>query len=125
MTDPLMPVPPKRYWPVSEKRRIVELTLRKNASVQDVAKQFSLDPPTLSSWRTLYRRGKLVEKSSKNKTFAEALLPVTVTDFPDLLPITTNRMHARIDLPCGASLQIQAETLDFQALGKLLASVRK
>lgn len=123
--DSFTPVYRKRRWPVSEKRRIVELTLHPNVSVQGIAKQFSLDPPTLSSWRTLYRQGKLVEKTSAKKPLTEAFLPVTVTESYDLPPTSTNRMRARIDLPCGTSLRIEAEFLDFQALGMLLASVRK
>jgi transposase-like protein len=125
MSDALASIPQKRCWPVSEKRRIVELSLRNDARVRDVAKQFSLDPPTLSSWRTLYRQGKLVESSSPKKKLAEIFLPVTVTASNDQRPASPSKMLARIDLPCGTSLRIEAEMLDFQGLGTILASVRK
>jgi transposase-like protein len=125
MPNSLTPVALKRSWPASEKRRIVELTLRNDVRVRDVAKQFSLDPPTLSSWRTLYRKGELVDNSSTKRTPAETFFPVTVTERHDLRPSLPSRMLAKIDLPCGTSLRIEAETLDFQALGALLAAVRK
>ncbi len=48
-----------RRWPLAEKRRIVELTMRKGASTCAIAREHSVHPTSLSHWRTLYRVGKL------------------------------------------------------------------
>ena len=50
---------PHRHWPMAEKRRIVELTLRPGASFVAVAREHGVNPNSLYRWRRLYRAGKL------------------------------------------------------------------
>lgn len=50
---------PRRRLPLSEKRRIVELTLREGASVLAIAREHGLSCNSLYQWQVLYRAGKL------------------------------------------------------------------
>ncbi|HEY9084924.1 MAG TPA: transposase [Candidatus Tyrphobacter sp.] len=50
---------PRRRWPIAEKRRIVELTLRDGASIRAVAREQGVHPTSLCHWKVLYRAGKL------------------------------------------------------------------
>ena len=105
----------RRSWPLAEKRRIVELSLRKGVSVGAVAKQFRLDPPTLSSWRTLYRQGKLTESHPCEKPRAAAtFLPVTVESPREE---HSARLSVHIHFPSGITIQIEAESLPIAELG--------
>ena len=58
------PRAPRRQWPLAEKRRIVELTLRAGVSVRAIAREQGVHPTSLSHWRTLYRAGKLDAQST-------------------------------------------------------------
>ena len=112
----------KRTWSIAEKRRVVELTMHEGVSVSSVAKQYNIRLPILSTWRKLYRNGKLGEKASEHPSILAGFLPVNISD--SALPASTKSIRARIELPCGASLCIESDTLELQALATLFASVR-
>ena len=60
---------------LSEKRRIVELTLEPGASVAQVARAHGVNANQVFKWRRAFERGELVEPASAST----ALLPVTVS----------------------------------------------
>jgi transposase-like protein len=63
----------RRQWSVDEKRRIVEKTLVKGASVARVARAHGVNANQVFQWRRLYRKGRLGNRAMK-------LLPATVSD---------------------------------------------
>ena len=120
----LKPSTDKRTWSIAEKRRIVELTMRKDVSVMSIAKQYHIHPPILSTWRTLYRNGKLGDIASKKESIPE-FLPITIADSHPVLSASTNWIRAEIHLSCGASLCLESNVLDIQAIAMLFSTVRK
>ena len=104
---------PRRRHPVSEKRRIVELTLQPGASVAHVAQVNGVNANQVFKWRRALERGELTELSSG----AAALLPVTVSvpghavtteEHVQPRPATSGSIHiefpgrATISVECGA-----------------------
>jgi transposase-like protein len=61
----------RRCWPVSEKRRIVELTLEPGASAAEIARASGVNANQVFKWRREYERGELVERRA-------LLLPVSM-----------------------------------------------
>jgi transposase-like protein len=113
-----------RRWPVEEKRRLVELTRQAGVSVQSISKKYNLDSSTLSSWRTLYRKG-LLEISSQTvstEVGPSEFLPVMIHREPK----TTNLsgIIVTMNITNEITLTIEAMSLDYLGLGQLLASVR-
>lgn len=135
--DPSVP----RRWSASEKRRIVELSLRKGTSVSEVALAHGLHPTSLSHWRSLYHAGKLSQNSPRARTSGTAagaaLLPVMIStrhpedaaiaqpavDFP-----ASSRTHenavVHVSLPSGATLRIETGSADATFVCALLAELR-
>lgn len=72
---------PRRKYTLAEKRAMVEQTLRRGASVPEVAQRNGVNANLLSVWRRLYQQGSLVAPSA----VSAPLLPVTV-DTPTVLP---------------------------------------
>ena len=68
-------VPRRRMRTLAEKRRIVEETLARGASVPVIARKYELNANLLFGWRRLYKQG-LLEASQEP---AAKLLPVEVT----------------------------------------------
>ena len=64
----------RRRWPVGEKCRIVEQTLKPGASVAGVALAHGVNANQVFSWRRQYRRGLLSQRNAE----AVKLLPVHV-----------------------------------------------
>jgi len=114
-----------RKWPIAEKRRIVELTLQPGTSVKSVAEEYQLDTSTLSQWRTHYRKGLLEQmpRTKKAKNRQTDFLPVTINAAPTI----KGSAHAivTIQISSEVSLKIEAETLDYSALGTLIAQIRQ
>ena len=50
---------PHRHWPMAEKRRIVELTLRPGTSLVAIAREHDVNSNNVYRWKRLYRAGKL------------------------------------------------------------------
>lgn len=69
------PVAHRRMRTMAEKRRIVEETLARGASVPVVARKYELNANLLFGWRRLYKQG-LLDASQEP---AAKLLPVEVT----------------------------------------------
>jgi transposase-like protein len=115
--------PARRTWPLAEKRRIVELTLQPGISVQTVAQKYKLDPPTLSSWRTLYRQGLLDGSSHKMKTEigSSKFLPINI----QTTSVMKNSQSAVVtmQMPNGITLKIEADIIDFSGLASCLAEI--
>lgn len=63
------------YRTVAEKRRIVELTLQRGASVAKVAQAEGVNSHQVFDWRRAYLKGKLEPKGEKSA----ALLPVVLS----------------------------------------------
>jgi transposase len=74
---------PRRQHTLEEKRRIVEETHVKGASVSSVARRHEVNANQVFAWRQLYRRGLLDAKAGPQKT---EMLPVRVST-PTVLPI--------------------------------------
>ena len=67
--------PVRRWRPLSEKRRIAELTLEPGASVSLVARAHGVNANQVFKWRRALKRGELNEPSAAST----ALLPVTLS----------------------------------------------
>ena len=65
----------RRMWTIAEKRRIVEETLARGASVPEIARKYELNANLLFGWRRLYKQG-LLESGQEP---AAKLLPVAVS----------------------------------------------
>jgi transposase len=74
---------PRRQHTLEEKRRIVEETHVKGASVSSVARRHEVNPNQVFAWRQLYRQGLLDSKAALENT---EMLPVRVST-PTVLPI--------------------------------------
>ena len=68
--------PQRRRWPVGEKCRIVEQTLKPGASVARVALAHGVNANQVISWRRQYRQGLLGQKNAE----PVKLLPVHVSE---------------------------------------------
>jgi transposase len=66
----------RRRHPLSEKRRIVQLTLQPGASVAQVARENGVNANLLFGWRRAFERGELIDPGSGTT----ALLPVSISD---------------------------------------------
>jgi len=66
----------RRRWPVGEKCRIVEQTLKPGASVAGVALAHGVNANQVFSWRRQYRQGLLSQRNPE----AVKLLPVQVSE---------------------------------------------
>ena len=60
----------RRLWPVFEKRRIVELTMREGASIRAIAREHGVHPTSLSHWRRRYRAGTLGTQCRRRRELA-------------------------------------------------------
>jgi transposase len=58
-SEGVRPVRARRMWPAEEKRRIVEATFARGASVAVIARRNDLNANMLFMWRRDYRAGKL------------------------------------------------------------------
>ena len=75
---------PRRQHTLEEKRRIVEETHVKGASVSSVARRHGVNANQVFAWRQLYRRGLLLD--SKATPEQPEMLPVRVST-PTVLPM--------------------------------------
>jgi transposase len=123
--SPVVAAAVRRSWPLAEKRRIVELTMQPGASVQSVAKKYQLDPPTLSSWRTLYRQGSLdiLPDLKDVKKGRSEFIPVMVDTASTIK--SPGPVILTMQIPNGITLTIEAETIDFEGLGSFVAGIKQ
>jgi transposase-like protein len=130
-----------RRWSLSEKRRIVELTHSKGASISEIALAHGLHPTSLSHWRSLYRAGKLSDASPRahppGATMQATLLPVMIsTRHPGDASVSqaavdssaSLRTHENavihVSFSSGATLRVEIGSLDVTFVRALLAELR-
>jgi transposase len=119
---------PRQRHTLEQKRRIVEETHVRGASVATVARRHQVNANQVFTWRQLYRQGLLEEKAAE----AAQMLPVKVTT-PTVLPTehlrgrpprSTPRRSAsgciEIELPSGACIRVHGP-VDRQALKHVVA----
>jgi transposase len=73
---------PRTHHSIEEKRRIVEETRARGASVATVARRHNVNPNQVFAWRQLYRRGLLNPQAAQSDA---KMLPVKVST-PTVLP---------------------------------------
>jgi transposase-like protein len=125
--------PARRRWPVSEKRRIVELTLRAGASIGTIAREQGVHPTSLSHWKALYRAGKLnaqpaprARASASSATFLPVTLaPAEGVPRPASGGQASGSSVVQLMLASGATLRIETGMLDAELLCTLLAEARR
>jgi hypothetical protein len=128
---------PRRRWPLAEKRRIVELTLRAGASVLAIAREHGVHPNSLHQWRTVYRAGKLDAQVKPALRVADPAASATffpVSVVPDVRrPQPAARSDAaacrsgivQLVLASGATLRIESGALDAALVCALVAELRR
>jgi transposase-like protein len=94
---------PRRAHSLEEKRRIVEETHVKGASVSSVARRHDVNPNQVFAWRQLYRKGVLDPKAVAQQT---EMLPVRVST-PTVLPIKPAAQAGKAVGPQRPSKQIE------------------
>jgi transposase len=118
---------PRRFRSVSEKRRIVELTLAPGASVALVARAHGVNANQVFKWRRAFDRGELGEPA----TVSTALLPVTVSApseaamralFTQQHPASAGSI--RIDFPGRVTISVESGA-DPALLRSILESLHK
>ena len=121
---------PRRRWPIAEKRRIVELTLREGVSTRAIAREEGVNPTSLCHWKALYQAGKLDTQPPRvrARTSSAAFLPVTIASA--LEPPRQNwgvggRSIVQLTLPSGATLRIEMGVLDTGVFCALLAQLQR
>ena len=98
---------PRQRHTIEEKRRIVEETHERGASVAVVARRHGVNANQVFGWRQLYRRGLLEVTDAQS---APAMLPVKVST-PTVLP--TERRTLRV-VPKDAPRQIAADSIEIE-----------
>ena len=118
------------YRTIEEKRRIVEASLAKGASVALIARQFEVNANQVFAWRRLYQQGLL---EVRDAGVALAMMPVKVSEPMKRTIRTTRKKRAsapapsmksagliEIELASGQSIRVHGE-VDFAALAKIIA----
>jgi len=112
-------VPPRRYRTAAEKRRIVEETLTRGASVAVIARRHEVNANLVFGWRKLYQKGLLGAAP-----VAPSLLPVRIAD--EAAPrsrrlargdrkitrrprVTRDQANVEIDLAGGGRIRVQGD----------------
>lgn len=123
----------RRRLPLSEKRRIVELTLGKGASIRAIAREQGVNRNSLYQWQALYRAGKLTVEGALRapaKAASATFLPVTIAPAARALqPASGGRSSGlsivQLTLGSGATLRIEAGALDAGFVCALIAELRR
>lgn len=120
---------PRRRLPLSEKRRIVELTLHTGASLRAIAREQGVNRNSLYQWRALYRAGKLNSEPAA-ATHGVAFLPVSVAPAQRAVRAAsacalTEVNVVQVTLASGATLRIEAGALEAGLICALVAELRR
>lgn len=113
----------RRWRSVSEKRQIVQLTLKPGASVAEVAREHGVNANQVFKWRRAFERGELTESST-------ALIPVTVTrgnESPgdaEEVSLASSGGGIHIELPGRAMISVESGA-DPLLVRSILESLRK
>ncbi|MHB8177535.1 MAG: transposase [Vulcanimicrobiaceae bacterium] len=91
MAEAKTPQRVRRRCSISEKRRIVELTLREGASVRAIVREQGVNRNSLYQWQALYRAGKLEAQPLPRLragagTSSAMFLPVTMASALEVWP---------------------------------------
>lgn len=123
----------RKHRSSEERRRIVELTFEKGASITQIALAHGIHPTSLSHWRSLYRAGKLCSDAS-DATVAPrpTFFPVTLTQEQavnthpaPLHPAGAPERHiVQLTFSSGATLRMETAALDIMLLRALVAQVQ-
>jgi transposase-like protein len=128
---------PHRHWPMAEKRRIVELTLRPGASLVAIAREHDVNPNNLYRWKMLYRAEEL---DAPVKPTARVAGPAASATFvPVSVVQEMRRPHAatrsdavagrsgivQLVLASGATLRIETGALDAALVCALVAELQR
>ena len=111
----------RRWHPISEKLKIVKLSLQPGASVAEVARAHGVNANQVFTWRRAFKRGELSESSV-------ALIPVTVSNAevekrePCVTPSSGGSIH--IELPGRALISVESG-VDPLLLRSILESLRQ
>ena len=126
---------PRRRLPLSERRRIVELTLREGASIRAIAREHGVNRNSLYQWRALYRAGKLTAQSpSRARACASSATFLPVTIAPAVRPTRSSALYGpgacgnsvvQLMLGSGATLRIETGALDAGLICALVAELRR
>jgi transposase-like protein len=124
---------PRRRIPLSEKRRLVELTLHDGASIRSVAREQGVNRTSLYQWQALYRAGKLNAQpglSARAVAPKTTLLPVTIAAAGRTLQPASGRPSSassvvQLMLASGATLRIETGPLDAGLICALVAELRR
>ena len=129
------PRAPRGRWPLAEKRRIVELTLRAGVSMRAIAREQGVHLTSLSHWRTLYRAGKLDVQSTPRGRGSRAsatflpvsIVPATRRPQADTCPdaVACGGSVVQLMLASGATLRIETGALDAALVCALVAELRR
>src|ERR1700739_2519446 len=95
----------RRWHPISEKLKIVKLSLQPGVSVAEVARAHGVTANQVFTWRRAFERGELSEPSV-------ALIPVTVSNPEDEkrepeAAATSARRSIHIELPRRAFIRVE------------------
>ena len=123
---------PRRRLPLSEKRRIVELTLREGASVRAIAREHGVNRNSLYQWQALYRVGKLGEQPARRgvATSSATFLPVMLAPAVRAPRPTPGAQAGDLNivqlmLASGATLRIESGALDVELICALVAQLQR
>ena len=125
--------PPRRRWPISEKRRIVELTLREGVSTRAIAHEQGVHPTSLCHWKALYRSGKLDPQlpqapRARPRASRARFLPVTIAsalEAPQRDSGVCGPSIVQVTLPSGATLRIETGVLESGVVCALIAQLQR
>jgi transposase-like protein len=121
---------PRRRWPLSEKRRIIELALRKGASMCAVAREQDVHPNSVRQWMALYQSGKLGTQPrprarASSATFLPVQIAATVRSAQNVGDRGWGPSVVQIILPSGVTVRIESAELDAEVVGALLAQLQR
>jgi transposase-like protein len=124
----------RRRWPLSEKRRIVELTLRPGASLHAIAIEHGVSRTGLCNWKSLYRAGKLDASAAPHagSTTRPTFLPVSIEPVVRKarpVPLGDAGIHGgavlQLAFPSGTTMRIETSALNLALIGALIAELRR
>ena len=127
----------RRHLPATEKRRLVELTLREDASLGAIAREHGVHPKSLGRWKSLYRAGKL---RAPVKPPARVVGPAASATFVPVSVVAEVRRRGpvmrsdaaagrsgivELVLASGATLRIETAALDVALVCALVAELQR
>jgi transposase-like protein len=119
--------------PLSEKRRLVELTLLDGASIRSVAREQGVNRNSLYQWQALYWAGKLnAEPAPRARAVASGatFLPVTIAAAGRAPQAASSKSSSassivQLMLASGATMRIETGPLDAGLICALVAELRQ